>query len=483
MSDSYNSIVEALFAHAAETPEKLCLADDTHSVTYGEYADLISRQASVFRDLGVSAGDQTIDFLATEMALQIIGAIFVPVEHNCGMDKMLSFKERTGSRFIVCSRRKEKAPEADYSVAEISKMAEDAEPYEVSAFPEKESVGEILFSTGTTGAEKGIVLTHGNDVALAENVIFGVEMEPDNVEMILSPFNHSHGLRRYYGNMYNGSTVIIVSTVINIEKIFDYMEKYQVNSMDLVPSALSLLLKLSKDKLGDFSKQLRYIQLGSAPLMKDDKAKLISLLPDTRLYNIYGSTESGVSCIYDFNRPDEKAGCIGKPARNAEIFMLDENRNVIESSAETPGFLACRGTINMVGYLDDPEETKAAMDDGAVITKDMAYFDEDGDIILLGRSGDVINVGGKKVAPVEIENTASLMPGIADCGCIPVEDEIRGNVPKLFVQMEKDADFDAVAIRHYLTEHLEPYKVPVYIESIKKIPRTYKGSIQRNKLK
>ena len=120
--------------------------------------------------------------------------------------------------------------------------------------------------------------------------------------------------------------------------------------------------------------------------------------------------------------------------------------------------------------------------DGAVYSNDIAYFDADGDIILLGRKGDVINVGGNKVAPEEIENVAKKIPGIADCGVVPAEDPHRGSVPKIFVQMAKGAEFDPIFIRSQLAASLEPYKVPVYIEQIALIPRSFNGKLLRKKL-
>ena len=154
----------------------------------------------------------------------------------------------------------------------------------------------------------------------------------------------------------------------------------------------------------------------------------------------------------------------------------------MESSREKTGLLASRGGMNMPGYWRDPEETAKVLIDGVVYSNDVAYFDEDGDIILLGRKGDVINIGGNKVSPEEIENAAKKMPEIADCGVIPVADSMKGNVPKLFVQMKTGCAYDSVAIRTFLAASLEPYKVPVYIQQIDQIPRSYNGKLLRKEL-
>ena len=250
-----------------------------------------------------------------------------------------------------------------------------------------------------------------------------------------------------------------------------------------VPTALAILLKLTKDKLAQYRDQLRYIQFGAAPMMQADQDKICALLPKTRLYNFYGSTESGCICIYNFNRPDSKEKCIGKPAYNAEIVIVDDDRRPIPSSAANPGLLCSRGGMNMQGYWQDEEETKRVLVDGVVYSNDITYFDDDHDIILLGRKDDVINVGSNKVSPDEIEDVVRKLSSVADCGVIPVSDPFKGSVPKLFVQMKPGVTFDPIAIRSFLAGNLEPYKVPAFIVEIERIPRSYNGKLLRKDLK
>lgn len=483
------SIVEAIFYHAQQQPDRLCLADDGICVTYSQYRDQILKTAGWLDQTGIRPGDrvvaeacQTVQYLALQQALQLLGAVFVPVEHNCAPHKIQSFLDRAGAKLAVTCKADSYTAE-HYTYDAMEQGCEAAGPYAVSGFPKGDEICEILFSTGTTGKEKGILLTHANNVALAENVIYGVKMEKDNVELIPSPMNHSHGLRRYYANMYNGSAVVLLGSVMNIRQFFSDLDTYMVNSIDLVPTALSVVLKLSKDKIAQYRDRLRYIQFGAAPMMEADKQRIIELLPNTRLYNFYGSTESGCISIYDFNDGRDKKSCVGKPTHNAHIFIVDDDRNEISSDPEHTGLLASRGGMNMAGYWEDPEETEKVMADGVIYSNDVAYFDEDGDIILLGRKGDVINVGGNKVAPEEIENAVKKMDGIADCGVIGVEDPYKGNVPKLFVQMAPGAEFDPVAVRSFLAASLEPYKVPVYIEKIDRIPRSFNGKLLRKELK
>lgn len=484
----FSSIVEAVFSHAEKTPGKLCIADDARSMTYAEYADAIRRYVTVYEKLGIKRGDyvvleakQSTDYLASELAIQLIGAVFVPVENKCAEGKIASFAERVRAAAVVTVKADAEGKYVTYD--RLSELFAEAQPATDYTLPEKDTVSEILFSTGTTGKEKGIILTHGNDIALAENVMYGVEMESDNVEMIPSPMNHSHGLRRYYANMYNGSTVVILGSVMDVRRFFENIDKFGVNSIDLVPAALAVVLRLSKGKLAEYADRIRYLQLGAAPLPDGDKNAVCALLPNTRIYNFYGSTESGCTCIYNFNVENPKKGCIGKPTRNTRLLVVDDNRVPFESSPEKTGALATVGGMNTLGYYGDAEETGRVLSDGIVYSNDIGFVDADGDVILLGRRGDVINVGGNKVSPEEIEDAAKKIDGVADCGCIPVEDSAKGHVPKLFVQMAPGYGFDMKEIRSALAASLEPYKVPVYIVEIDKIPRSYNGKLLRKELK
>ena len=486
----FNSVVEAVFHHAERFPDRFCLADDASGVTWGGYAQKISRLAAAFSSLGIAPGGrvvveacQTVGYLAAELALQRIGAVFVPLEHNCAADKMAAVARRVEASALIACNPPKGAAALCLSYGDLDCFSGQDRSFEAGPWPDASAVSEILFSTGTTGKEKGIILTHAADIALAENVIHGVEMEPDNVEMIPSPMNHSHGLRRYYANMVNGSAVVLLGSAMDMRRFFSNMDVYRVNSLDLVPAALTLVLKLSRGGLAAYRDRLRYIQFGAAPMRDEDRREICRLLPDTRLYNFYGSTESGCVAIYNFNRPDAKPNCIGRPACNAEIFFTDEDRKRIVPSAQRPGLLACSGPMNMLGYWQDPQETAAALSCGAVYSSDEAYPDADGDIILLGRRGDVINVGGSKVAPQEIEDAARAFSGVADCGAIPVPDPYKGMAPKLFVQVRPGCDVDFAALRAFLAERLEGYKLPVSIERIDAIPRSFNGKLLRNVLK
>ena len=164
-------------------------------------------------------------------------------------------------------------------------------------------------------------------------------------------------------------------------------------------------------------------------------------------------------------------------------MVVDEDRNIIESSPDHLGFLACSGDITMREYFKAPELTAKAMKDGVIYSRDLGYIDEDGLVYMLGRDDDVINFGGIKISPEEIEAVVVKHPAIEDCALIPIDDPLTGQAPKLFIQLKSEDAYDAKKFRSWLASNIDANKQPARIEIIDKIPRTFNGKIKRQNLK
>jgi acyl-coenzyme A synthetase/AMP-(fatty) acid ligase len=485
------SIVEALAAHAADPlrHSRLCLADGSRDVTYEEAWQLVRRTAARLTALGLGRGDrvmikctQDVRYMASMLACQLAGIVPVPLEKGASEGRMKGIAEETEAAVFIGTEDPGIGVRfLDYD--ELFDDSEDAENADSFSFPKSEDAAEILFTTGTTGKPKGIILSHRSNVSIAENVTDGLHMEEDNIELIPMPLSHSHGLRRTYSNIWNGSTAVLIDGVIRVKLFFDMIERYHVTSIDISPAILSMLFRLSKDKIAEYNGQIRYVQLGSAPLPEESKERLSADLPDARLYDFYGTTEAGCSCILDFNLHEGREHCIGRPAKNASFMFTDEDRHPVKATEEEPGFIATAGGQNMIGYLNEPELTAEVCRDGYIFTNDLGYMDENGYIYCLGRRDDVINCGGIKIAPEEIEEEVIKYKSLVDCACVPIPDRIQGQVPKLFIQLSgSEEDFDRQDFTRFMEERLDRNKIPKKIEIIEKIPRTYNGKVQRKKL-
>ncbi len=484
----FGSIVEAVFSFSDLTPDALCIADAKTSYTYIQTKNAVLRTAADLSRAGVKRNDfvlvectQNAAYCICKLSLELLGAVFVPFDRKISAERLEEISQETGAVCIAGTNAGQYGLQF-YPLSSIS--PEGDQPKFEYRFPNPDERSELLYSTGTTGKAKGIDLTHGNNVALANNVASGVKMEPGNVELVPVSLSHSHGLRTLYANFYNGNAVVITSGVTFLKPFFTLIDRWHVTSMDLVPSAWRILCEHGGEQLAKYQDQIKYVQLGSAPLTDDDKAKLRKYLPKSRLYNFYGSTESGRTCTFDFAAFPDKSNCIGKPVVTANVLIVDgEHRPLAHSSAEQTGYLAFQGAMNMTGYWKNPELTASVLRNGVFYTKDIGYIDADGWVYMLGRDDDIINYGGVKINPLDIEEAAMRCPAVADCGCIGHEDPVSGHAPWLFVQLHPDADMDEDGVSAWLMKNIDRERMPKRVIAIEEIPRTFNGKILRRALK
>ncbi len=485
----YNSIIEAVCEHAKNKPDTIAVFDANVSYTYAELFEASKKAACNIKNIcGVKKGDyvvvectQAARHMVLCMACQMLEVVFVPFEKGATVDRVESMYKETESKVLI-TENDYSAVDSSYAIADL--MAEpDEKLYSEFTynFPETESVAEILFSTGTTGKPKGIMISHRADVACAENVMVGSKFEDDAVELVPLYISHAHGIRTCYACFVKGCTLGVMDGVTNVGLFFKMIEEHNVTALDLSPTLGKMLVKIAKRGLIKISEQIKYIELGTAVLDDELKNDLKALFPNSRLYNFYGSTEAGRCCVYDFNKEDYTV-CIGYPACHAQFMIVDENRNIIKATAENPGLVAISGDMLMSGYFKSPELSAQTVVDGVLYTSDLGYIDDDGRVYVFGRADDVINYKGIKIAPEEIEVPASEYPGIKDLGCIAMEDKLCGFVPKLFISVESE-DFDKAAFIAFLKERLDVMRVPASVEIIDEIPRSSNGKLLRKKLR
>lgn len=481
-----SSMIEVLHNWAEKQPDRLFVVDSYgKKCTYGEAIDIVKSYAVFLGNKGVKTGDrvmvecnQSVSYLLVDLAIELVGAVFVPIEMGAARErKQAIYEETQSSLWIYSSEAFEFVSSVSYEELDACNMVD----YPVEA-PKPDAIAEILFTTGTTGKSKGVVISNAANIAVAENIKYGVEMKEGNVELIPVPISHSHGIRCCYANLLNGGTIILIDGLMNVKKVFQMMDEYKVTAIDVSPNAMKMLLKLSKGAFWEYKNRLDYIQIGTASLPETLKDELVENLSGVRLYNFYGSTEAGRSCVLDFSSVKDKANCIGKPTQNSTIIFTDSARNEIETDIDNLGLLATKGLMNMVGYWKQDELTAEILQNGFIYTSDLGYMDEEGFVYVLGRNDDVINYNGIKIAPEEIEEVAVKYEGVIDAACVPLEDSKLGQVPKLFIVVESENDFDMREYVRYLTGHIDANKLPKQVEFIDQIPRTYNGKIQRKKL-
>ncbi len=474
------SIIEYIKQFADETPDKLAIIDENMELTYKEYWNKIVSVASYLKKIGckkeeyiVIKNTQTVEFMVLLHAVQLINAIVVPIEKSANEGRALSIIKETKAKFFFGDLKIE-----DCVCDTVEKVFNSSGENLEFEFPKSEDVSMVLFTTGTTGKSKGVVIQHKAEQAVGESLMNGVKMKDNNVELLPLPMNHAFSLRRYFANMVKGCTTVVLDGVFFVQRVYNMMDKYQATSIAMGPAALGIMFQLSKDKIGDYAEQLDYLQFGTAPISEADKDRLIRLLPNVRLYNIYASTEMGGVCVLDFNSDDNRPRCLGYPSPGTSFKFVDEDREEMTDTSESnPGHITYTGNMLMKEYYMDEELTSKTIVNGYIQTSDLGYQDEKGRIYMLGRADDVISTGGNKVSPLEVEEEAKKFEGVLDCICKAKVDKLLGAVPVLYVVAEDT--LDTKKLGEHLKKQLEEFKRPRSIKKIDEVPRTYNGKVDR----
>ena len=481
------SIEEYLFVHASNTPEKVAVVVGDKETTYRSLYEKAFRYHEYLMKSGVSKGDivvtrasQNLNYVVIYLAIHMAGGIITSLEKNIPLASLEQIAMQLGAKFVLLNNGEQM--EGPWENLYYNEALSD-ESYPILPkfdFPDAEESADILFTTGTTGESKGVELSHKALVATAENLIFGCEYKADTFLIVPGPLNHANAIRKLFTTIVNGSTICLLSGMTDMPGFYRALDyPLGIKACCLPPAAIRAIFALTNEKIGTYSDKIDFIESASAPLPETDKLRLCQLLPKTRLYNNYGSSESASVCMYDYSKYPSKKGCVGKEMPNSHVIIVDDNRKEIRSDKERMGLLACIGDVNMKGYVSDPELTNEVLIDGIVYTSDIGYKDDEGFIYISARKGDVINVGGIKVSPSDVEEAALAFEGIDDCVCIAQEDKITGQALKLLVVLRQGYTLNNREISEFLSSRIEAVKVPRFYEQVEKIERTYNGKINR----
>ena len=485
-----NSIALIIQEKAVETPNQTAIIVGEERCTYKELATMNRKAARYLQDKGIKEGDRVVveaDHLLSYVYLwygiQLLGATFVPVEKNTPSLRVEEIANELEANTMVTLTAREDLSAA-WSLEDIIKEIEGLDDTFEPTAPNDSSLAEILFTTGTTGKSKGVMVSYSNQINIALAGIETTNIKADNVWLIPTPMNHAAGLRKVNIAMAVGSTVVLLEGFRNFKLYFDAIHKNNVTSLYLPPSAIHLLLAVASKDLEGLKDQLRFIYSSSTAYPETDKEKMRKLLPNVYMYNCFGCSEAGVVCTDEFcvSGGSKYSGSVGVPNSYSEIVILDEDGNEIkDSSPEKTGLCAIRSKSVMQGYWNEPEQTAKALKNGMLVMSDICYFAENGELILVGRSNDTINLGGLKVAPLEVEEVVMRVDCVDECLLVPV---VRGGntALKLLVVLKEGYELDDKAIRDTIAQKLEPYKQPKQIVAIDEIIKTFNGKIDRKQM-
>ena len=480
----HSPLLQAIANHASVTPDKSAIIVNDVRVSYAELLTNIRKAASLLISMGVTPGSRImlsarkdIEYVYVYFASHVIGAANVVVDAESNPERLRFIENKVNPVWCIgyVSPNIQSIALADLKIADQAPI--DKLPLGLT----QDDTAEIMFTTGTTGNPKGVCLSHYNIFSSALNINEFIGNGSDEVEVLGLPICHSFGLGRLRCNIIQGATIVLLGNFANVRAFFAAIEKYQATGFGMVPAVWAYIRKISGTRIAKYAPQIKYIEIGSAAMPLASKEELCKLFPTTRICHHYGLTEASRSTFMEYHSSPD-LNTIGKEVCDkVSVKIMDEQGNEVPPGE--PGEMCVKGNMVLRSYLL-PEDNKNAFFGDYFRTGDSGRRDANGNLYLVSRLKEMINVGGKKVSPIEVEDAVFALGGVEDCAAVGIPDPngIMGEVVKLFVQQPNcTRTLDEIAA--HLSDKLPPYAIPVAYEWAPSIPKTSSGKKQRLKLK
>ncbi|HVZ93926.1 MAG TPA: AMP-binding protein [Phycisphaerales bacterium] len=423
-------------------------------------------------------------FATAALGAWIAGRVVVPLNYLLKREELQYVIDDCGTDLVLTAPPLLEAIGYEPSAPRLLKVG--AETF--SGFPEPRwpaaaadnDLAALLYTSGTSGTPKGVMLTHGNIAANVRQCEGADVLRPNDIALGVLPQFHSFGFTVLTWLTLTLGVRVVFSARFVPQRIIRLFREHRPTAFVAIPSMYHALMSV-KDAGPDDFKSVRLAVSGGEPLPRAVADRFFDRF-NVRINEGYGLTET--SPVTHWCSPGEYVpACVGRPLPRVEQRIVDWNTGR-EMSPNVEGEIRLRGPNIMSGYYHLPKETAAAFDDaGWFRTGDIGKTDALGRLYITGRLKEMIIVGGENVFPREIEEVLERHPSIQASAVIGVSDEMRGELPWAFVEIKPGEAFDESALRQWCRDHLAGYKVPREIRPIEKLPRNPTGKIMRRELK
>ena len=486
-AQTWKPIVQRILEHALKAPDDIAVIANDHQTTYREFAGMIYSISEWLKAKGVKQGHHIVVQASHEVtcpacwyAIHLVGAAAVPVEKTAPEARIQEIATATDSCFVIAKKDSASSSVSWSTYDDVYAAQHQYEFTEDTAveYPDINLVCDIVFTTGTTGKSKGVVLTHRQQSLCTAVATDTYALKKNSRFLVAAPLNHVGGIRSTNFQLANGCCVVFMEGMGDLLKLFAVIEKHHVTSLFLPPASIRIIINRTGDRFSMFKHQIDFVLTSSSPLFASDSHGIRKLLPYSRLYNTFQATEISGGTAYDYNKEEFRPNCIGKPVRTMDFSILTEDGRFTKE-AGVEGQICAKGELVMKGYYNEPELTRSVFKDGYFVSSDIGVFDHEGYLYYIGRKDDIINLGGYKIAPTDVENLALQSGLVHECLCIEDRDEYDVPYIKLLVVVENKSKFDPVALNAFLSDRLEKYKIPRVIEAVDTLIKTFNGKTDR----
>ena len=507
---------ELLNITAMIVPDRHAIVFDDRRMTFGELADRVSRLANGLADLGVGAGDRVAvmqvncnEHIESYFATAKLDAIFVPINFRARSEELSFMLNDSGVKAIILGQRyqdmvRQVKPELTTLEHQITleAPADDFVYYEdlianssdEERFPaaDGDDVTIIMFTAGTTGTPKGVMLSHNSFSSYILANVEPVDMEVAEKNILTVPLHHIAGVQAVMAAIYGGRTLVL-QRQFDEEGWMKLVQEEQVNRAMMVPTMLKRLMDQPSFGSYDLS-SLRVITYGAAPMPLEVIKKAIVEFPDTRFINAFGQTETASTITMlppdaheiregdpDYDQKMKRLGSIGKPLPDVEVRIVDEDGHDVALGEN--GEIVARGERLMKGYWNREEATRETLRGGWLYTGDLGYWDDEGFIFLSGRAKDFLKRGGEMIAPEEVEQIIMSHPAVDEAAIIGVPDIEWGERVRAIVVRKPGMELTMEEVVEHCRPRMAGFKRPEDVIFIEELPRNPMGKVLKRVLR
>jgi HIP---CoA ligase len=506
-----------LAATVARHGDRPAVVDGDRRLSYAELAARARDFAGALVASGVEAGDRVAlwapnspEWIAAVLGLFQAGAVLVPVNTRFKGVEAADILARSRTRALVTvtdflgtdylallEAAEAELPELATVVVAQGPAPKGTEPWDGflaratdAGRAEAERRGgdvtahypsDILFTSGTTGTPKGVVMTHGRTLGVATDWVAMTGLGPDDRYLMVNPYFHMFGLKAGILASVAAGATMYPEPVFDADRALARVAAERITVLPGAPTLYQSLLDHPDRDRHDLS-SLRVAVTGAADIPVELIRRVGAELPFSLIVTGYGLTEAGTaSATAPDDDPETIATTVGRARPGFEIRIVEGERDL--SPGET-GEILLRGPSVMAGYLDDPAATAATLSpDGWLRTGDLGVVDERGCLRIVGRSKDMFIVGGFNAYPAEIENHLLRHPDVAQAAVIGIPDDRLGEVGMAFVVTRSGATDGGDEILAWCRDQMANYKVPRAIEILSELPVNATGKVVKDELR
>jgi acyl-CoA synthetase (AMP-forming)/AMP-acid ligase II len=496
-------LTQALHRSLQRAPGKVALrhlgTDGERAYTFERFVSEVGRQAAALHARGVRMGDRVVMLSPNNDALVVqlfacwwLGAVACPLNVRWSVAELRHALADCGARLLLADAAHARAAsELADLVTVLPAEALEAHARELAPIDDTRTGGDalaaILYTGGTTGRAKGVMLSHAN--FWSASMTRGAELNnpPESITLLVAPLFHVAGLGRLIGQSIVGGGCVTMAQ-FRPAAVIDAIERHGITDIIVVPSMLQSLLD-EPSFAPERVKSLDRIAFGAAPMPPDLLDRALAAWPHAEFFQAYGLTETaGAVCINlpvhhtAEARASGRLASVGRAGLGAEIRIVDDQGHEVPRG--TVGEIAVRGPMVTRGYWGQPETTAQALRDGWLHTGDGGRMDGEGYLFIADRLKDMIISGGENVYPAEVEAVLRGHPSVADAAVIGVPDRRWGEtVHAVVVPRAEAGDALREALIAWCRERLAGYKCPRSLAFAETLPLSAAGKVLKTQLR